>query len=120
MVTGIIVQSSIAENESNILSVSVKTDKGYYAPGDVIRVHGMVRTSDNEPVNASLFFTFQGMDKKIFSGAGSYQTIIPISLAEPENMYKLQIMASAQGYRDRNLTIPIIIMEEPSSLAPIR
>lgn len=109
---------SAEENNHSVLSVSIQTDRGYYAPGDIIRISGLVLNEDKKPVNASLLFTFQGMRKTIFSGPeGSFLTTIPNSLAEPENLYKLIVNTWAPGYQVDNLTIPIIIMSEPSSLA---
>jgi hypothetical protein len=104
-----------------LLSFSVKTDRGYYAPGEMIRIKGTVTSQEGNPVNASLLFSFQGMNKTASSGSGgSFLVTIPVSSVQPENLYKLNINAYLEGYREKTLSIPIVIMGEPSSLAPVR
>ena len=71
------------------------------------------------PVVAGLVFQFQGMNKTANTTSdGSFSARVPISLIEPESMYRLIISAHAEGYEEKNLSIPIVIMGEPSSLAP--
>lgn len=111
--------------EENVLKptiiLSVKTDQGYYSPGDLIRVRGTITNSENEPINATLQFSFQEMNKTISSGLkGKFLTTVPSSPTMPENLYKMDIVARSLGYLDKYLTIPVVIMSEPSSLAPER
>ena len=101
------------------LNILAKTDRGYYSPGDIIRVKGTVTGEENTPVPAGLVFQFQGMNKTANTTSdGSFSARVPISLIEPESMYRLIISAHAEGYTEKNLSIPIVIMGEPSSLAP--
>ncbi|KAF5091630.1 hypothetical protein DSECCO2_00190 [anaerobic digester metagenome] len=107
------------ENAGNLI-LSVKTDRAYYAPGDIIRIKGTIVDGNKQPVIADLLFQFQEMNKTGSSGTdGSFLVTVPISLVEPENMYRLVISSQKDGFPGRNISIPIIIMGEPSSLAPV-
>ena len=115
------VQVCAADTNQGLLSLSVQTDQGYYAPGDTIRIRGTITTEDTIPVNTSLQFMFQGMNRTEYSeDDGSFLVYIPSSRGEPEGLYKLEITAHATGFREKNLSIPVVIMGEPSSLAPAR
>lgn len=108
------------EGNAGNLIMSVQTDRAYYAPGDIIRIKGTIVEGNKQPVIADLLFQFQEMNKTGSSGAdGSFLVTVPISLVEPENMYKLVISAQKDGFSGGNISIPIIIMGEPSSLAPV-
>lgn len=105
-------------NSSN-LTISAKTDRGYYAPGEIIRVRGIITGEMEKPVAADLLFQFQEMNKTATCGTdGIFRINVPISLALPENLYRLSISAHAEGHLEKNMSVPIIIMGEPSSLAP--
>lgn len=105
--------------DGTFLNILAKTDRGYYSPGDIIRIKGTVTGEENMPVVAGLVFQFQGMNKTAnTTSEGSFSARVPISLIEPESMYRLIISAHAEGYEEKNLSIPIVIMGEPSSLAP--
>ena len=105
--------------DGTFLNILAKTDRGYYSPGDIIRIKGTVTGEENMPVVAGLVFQFQGMNKTANTTSdGSFSARVPISLIEPESMYRLIISAHAEGYEEKNLSIPIVIMGEPSSLAP--
>ena len=109
---------SVVADES-YMSIQAKTDRGYYSPGDIIRIKGTVTGEDKSPVQAKLVFQFQGMNITTDSEPdGSFITRVPVSLIEPESMYRLIISAHAEGFEEKNLSIPIVIMGEPSSLAP--
>jgi len=70
-------------------------------------------------VQAQVLFSFQGMNTTTNTTPdGTLTAQIPISLSEPENLYRLYVSANAEGYEEKNLSIPIVIMGEPSSLAP--
>lgn len=99
------------------LSLSARTDRGYYPPGDNIRVLGSV-TADSAPVNASVLFTFQGREKMVYTDEGSFLVSVPISGSDPEDMYPLEILARSPGFLDKKMSIPIIVMDNPSSLSP--
>jgi len=105
--------------DEKFLNIQAKTDRSYYSPGDIIRIKGMVSGEENTPVQARMVFQFQGMNTTANTTSdGSFSARVPISLIEPESMYRLIISAHADGYEEKNLSIPIIIMGEPSSLAP--
>jgi len=109
----------IGGQDSSNLTISAKTDRGYYAPGEVIRVRGFITGEMEKPVVAELLFQFQEMNKTATCGSdGIFRINVPISLALPESLYRLSISAHADGYLEKNLSVPIIIMGEPSSLAP--
>ncbi|MDD3574535.1 MAG: hypothetical protein PHD71_05810 [Methanospirillum sp.] len=108
------------DEDKNYLNILAKTDRGYYSPGDVIRVKGKVTDEDMFPVQARLVFQFQGMNTTADTKSdGLFIIRVPISFIEPENMYRLTVSAHAEGFEERNFSIPIIIMGEPSSLAPV-
>ncbi|ABD42731.1 hypothetical protein Mhun_3044 [Methanospirillum hungatei JF-1] len=105
--------------DDQFLNIQAKTDRSYYSPGDIIRIKGTVSGEENIPVQSRLLFQFQGMNTTANTTSnGSFSARVPISLIEPESMYRLIISAHADGYEEKNLSIPIIIMGEPSSLAP--
>jgi len=109
---------SVVADES-YMSIQAKTDRGYYSPGDIIRIKGTVTGEDKSSVQAKLLFQFQGMNITAYSDSdGSFITRVPVSLIKPESMYRLIISAHAEGFEEKNLSIPIVIMGEPSTLAP--
>jgi len=110
---------SVTGTDERFLTILAKTDRGYYAPGDIIRVKGTIIGDENASVLAELILSFQGTNTTTATNPdGSFAARVPISLIEPESMYRLIISAHADGYAEKNVSLPIIIMGEPSSLAP--
>ncbi|WP_324331019.1 hypothetical protein [Methanospirillum sp.] len=110
---------SVTGTDERFLTILAKTDRGYYAPGDIIRIQGTITGDENASVHAEIILSFQGMNTTTATNPdGSFTARVPISLIEPESMYRLMISAHAEGYAEKNVSLPIIIMGEPSSLAP--
>jgi hypothetical protein len=45
------------------LHILIKTDRGYYSPGDIIRVKGTITGVTGTAVQAQVLFSFQGMNQ---------------------------------------------------------